>query len=193
MVRLRLARRGRKRKPIYDVVAADQKAPRDGKFIEKLGTFNPNVEPPILEVNEERALHWVMVGAQPTETVRGLLSQKGVMFKKHLQVGVNKGAITQEQADERFENWLKEKQQKIQAKIDGLKKAKSDLQTARLEAEAKVNQARIDAIEAIKREAEEAAAAAEAEAKAAEEAAAAESTEAEAPAEGEPTEASEKE
>ncbi len=183
MVRIRLARRGRKKNPIYDVVVADIKAPRDGKFIEKLGVFHPCVEPPIININEERALHWVMVGAQPTDTARSILSTKGVMYKKHLQVGVNKGAITQEQADEKYEAWLKDKQQKIQAKIDALSKQKSDLAAAKLEAEAKVNQARIDAFEAKRKEAEEALKAeiAEAEAaKAAEEAP-------EAPAEGEET------
>jgi len=111
-VRIRLARHGRKKKPVYSIVVADARAPRDGRFIEKLGTFNPNVHPAKIEMHEERALHWVMIGALPTETARTILSAAGVMLRKHLQVGVLKGAITQDAADSRFEDWKKQKDSK---------------------------------------------------------------------------------
>lgn len=115
--RIRLARRGRKRKPIYEIVVADKRSKRDGRFIESLGTFNPNIEPNTIELFEERALHWVMVGAQPSETVRKLFSRAGVMLRKHLQVGVNKGAITQETADERYAKWLEERKAALGGKL----------------------------------------------------------------------------
>ena len=107
--RIRLARRGRKRKPVYDIIVADSRSKRDGRFIEKLGTFNPNRDPGAILLEEDRALYWVMVGAQPSDTVKKLLSRAGVMLRKHLQVGVNKGAITQEVADERYAKWLEER------------------------------------------------------------------------------------
>ena len=110
--RIRLQRGGKKKKPVYRIVVADQKAPRDGRSIEKLGTFNPNVTPNVIEFNEESALNWILKGAQPSESVRKLLSIKGVMLKKHLQVGVNKGAITQEDADKRFDAWKNTKEAK---------------------------------------------------------------------------------
>jgi len=111
-VRIRLARHGRKKKPVYSIVVADVRAPRDGRFIEKLGIFNPNSHPAKVELHEDRALYWVMTGAQPTETARSILSSAGVMLRKHLQVGVLKGAITQETADSRFEEWKKQKDAK---------------------------------------------------------------------------------
>ena len=111
-VKIRLARHGRKKKPVYSIVVADARAPRDGRFIEKLGTFNPNVHPARIEMHEERALYWVMTGALPTETARTILSNAGVMLRKHLQVGVLKGAITQEVADSRFEEWKRSKDAK---------------------------------------------------------------------------------
>merc|ERR1711907_176050 len=111
--KIRLARHGRKRKPIYSIVVADSRAPRDGRFIEKLGTYNPNVHPAKIELHEERALHWLMTGAQPTDTTRSVLSRAGVMYRKHLQVGVRKGAITQEAADSKFDAWRKEKEDKL--------------------------------------------------------------------------------
>lgn len=111
-VRIRLARHGRKKRPVYSIVVADARSPRDGRFIEKLGTFNPNVHPARIEMHEERALHWVMTGALPTETARTILSTAGVMLRKHLQVGVLKGAITQDVADSRFEEWKRSKDTK---------------------------------------------------------------------------------
>lgn len=112
-VKIRLARHGRKKRPMYSIVVADARAPRDGRFIEKLGTFNPNVHPAHIELHEERALYWVMTGAQPTETTRTILSNSGVMYRKHLQVGVVKGAISQETADQRYESWKKDKEAKL--------------------------------------------------------------------------------
>ena len=108
-VKIRLARRGKKGAAIYSIVVADARAPRDGKFIEKIGTYNPNLKPSGILLDIDRALYWMMVGAQPTDTTRTLLSREGVLLKKHLQVGVNKGAITQEQADAKFQTWKDER------------------------------------------------------------------------------------
>ncbi|WP_375586619.1 30S ribosomal protein S16 [Cyclobacterium xiamenense] len=164
-LKIRLARRGRKKMAIYDVVIADARAPRDGRFIEKIGSYNPNTDPATITINNDRALKWLMNGAQPTDTVKAMLSYRGVMLKKHLQIGVVKGAITQEQADEKFQAWLETKEQSIASKVDKIQSAKDSAKKAALEAEAAKNQARLDAIK--KREEEAIAAAAEAEAKAA--------------------------
>lgn len=166
-VKIRLARRGRKKMAIYDVVVADARAPRDGRFIEKIGTYNPNTDPASININNERALKWLLNGAQPTDTVKAMLSYRGVMLKKHLQVGVLKGAITQEQADAKFEAWLSEKETKIAGKTDSINKAKQDLRDKALAAEAAKNQARLDAIQAREDEAKAAIAAEEAAAAAA--------------------------
>lgn len=144
-VKIRLARRGRKKLALYDVVVADARSPRDGRFIEKMGTYNPNTNPATIVLDDERALHWVMTGAQPTDTTRAILSYRGVMFRKHLQMGVNKGAITQEQADERFNAWKEGKEGRIQTKVGGLADKKVADAQARLEAERKVNEARAEA------------------------------------------------
>ena len=104
-VKIRLARRGRKKLAIFDIVVADARAPRDGRFIEKIGTYNPNTNPASINLNDDKALQWVLNGAQPTDTARAILSYKGVLLKKHLQVGVNKGAISQETADAKFSEW----------------------------------------------------------------------------------------
>jgi small subunit ribosomal protein S16 len=146
MVKIRLARKGRKKLAIYDIVVADAKAPRDGRFIEKIGTYNPNTKVASIDLKEDRALYWVMVGAQPTDTTRGLLSQKGVMYKKHLQVGVNKGAITQEQADAKYLAWTKSKETAAQNKLDGMAQSKETAKKAALAAETKVKEARAEAI-----------------------------------------------
>ncbi len=140
--KIRLQRHGKKGKPFYHVVAADVRAKRDGKFIEKLGTYNPNTNPATIDLNFDRALDWLMKGAQPTDTVRALLSYKGLMYKKHLLVGVNKGALTAEEADKKFEAWLQEKEAKITGKVDKLAadaKAAADKQLA---AEKEQNEAR---------------------------------------------------
>jgi small subunit ribosomal protein S16 len=156
-VKIRLARRGRKKAAMYDIVVADSKAPRDGRFIQKLGTYNPNTNPASINFDESKAFDWVMKGAQPTDTVKAMLSYKGILFKKHLQIGVAKGAITQEQADAKFNEWKETKEAKIQGKRDSLSQQKSDVAKAAFAAEQKVNEARA---EAQRKRAEEAARAA---------------------------------
>ncbi|MEQ8243739.1 30S ribosomal protein S16 [Fulvivirga sp.] len=151
-VKIRLTRRGRKSQAIYDVVVADARSPRDGKFIEKIGRYNPNVNPAFIELDEGKAFDWVMKGAQPTDTVRAMLSYRGVMYKKHLQVGVNKGAITQEEADKKFAAWQDEKLAKVEAKKDNLAKDTASKAKARKEAEEKVKEARA---ESLRKKAEE--------------------------------------
>ena len=145
-VKIRLARRGKKRYSMYDVVVADSRSPRDGRFVDKIGTYNPNTNPATINLNEEKAFKWVMNGAVPTDTVKAMLSYRGILFRKHLQVGVLKGAITQEQADAKLQVWKEMKANKIQGKVDNLSKAKQDAQKARLEAEAKVKEERAKAI-----------------------------------------------
>lgn len=105
MVKIRLARRGRKKLALYDIVVADSRSPRDGRFIEKLGNYNPNTNPATIRINNEQALHWLMIGAEPTDTTKSILSRAGVMYRKHLQVGVRKGAHTQEVADQKYQAW----------------------------------------------------------------------------------------
>jgi len=155
-VKIRLARRGRKKHAMYDVVVADSRAPRDGKFIEKIGTYDPNTNPASIKLNDEKAFNWVMDGAQPTDTVRAILSYRGILLKKHLQGGVNKGAITQEEADKKFEAWVAEKEGKIQSKTDKLSADKEAKAKARMEAEKKVATARAESIAARKKAEEEA-------------------------------------
>ena len=145
-VKIRLARRGRKKRAMYDVVIADARAPRDGRYIEKIGRYNPNTDPASIELNEEKAFDWVMKGAQPTDTVRAMLSYRGIMLKKHLQIGVNKGAITQEEADKKFDAWLQDKEGKVTAKRDKLAQDAAASAKARKEAETKVKEARAEAI-----------------------------------------------
>jgi len=157
-VKIRLARRGRKKAAMYDIVVADSRAPRDGKFIEKLGTYNPNANPAAINFDQDKAFKWVMDGAQPTDTVKAMLSYTGVLFRKHLQIGVAKGAITQDQADSKFQTWKDEKEAKIQSKRDMLSDKKSAAAKAALENERKVNEARAEALR--KRAADAAAAAA---------------------------------
>lgn len=153
-VKIRLARRGRKKQAMYDVVVADSRAPRDGRFIEKIGTYNPNTDPASIHLDTDKAFDWVMKGAQPTDTVRAMLSYRGIMMKKHLQIGVNKGAITQEEADKKLEAWMKDKESKIQGKVDKLAKAQADKKKAALEAEKKVSEARAEELKKKAQEAE---------------------------------------
>lgn len=160
-VKIRLARRGRKKLAMYDVVVANARSPRDGKFIEKIGTYNPNTDPADIHLDEQKAFEWVMKGAQPTDTVRAMLSYRGILLKKHLQIGVNKGAITQDQADAKFDEWKNAKDEKISGKVKSLAEKKVEEEKARKEAEAKVKEARA---EALKKRQEEAEAAAKAEA-----------------------------
>jgi len=157
MVKMRLARRGRRNLALFDVVIADARAPRDGRFIEKIGTYNPGTDPASVNLDEEKAFQWLMKGAQPTDTVRAMLSYRGILMRKHLQVGVNKGAITQEEADTRLEAWKKEKDAKIQAKVDRLAEEKSKQLKAKLEAEAKVKEKRAEELAQRQKEAEAAA------------------------------------
>jgi small subunit ribosomal protein S16 len=135
--KIRLQRFGKKGKPFYHVVVADARAPRDGKFIERLGSYNPNTNPATIEINFEKALDWVNKGAQPTDTCRAILSYKGVMYKKHLEGGVKKGALTAEQAEAKFAEWLQSKEGKIEGKKDSLTKSKDEIKKAALAAEAK--------------------------------------------------------
>ncbi len=120
-VKIRLARRGRRKKPYYHVVVADTRAPRDGKFIEKIGSYNPMTKPATIELDVQRALEWIELGAQPTETARSILRFKGVMYKKHLQRGVSKGAMTQEEADQLFNTYVEQKEAKINERREAYK------------------------------------------------------------------------
>ncbi len=144
-VKIRLQRHGKKGKPFYWVVAADSRAKRDGRYLEKIGTYNPNTNPAIIDLNVDKAVAWLQNGAQPTDTARNILSYKGAMLKNHLAGGVKKGALTQEQADAKFAAWLEEKAGKVSGKIDGLAKAEADAKAKALEAEKAVNEARIAA------------------------------------------------
>ena len=169
-VKIRLQRHGKKNFAFFHIVVADTRAPRDGRYIEQIGSYNPNTNPATIILNSERALAWLNVGAEPSLVARRILSYEGVLLRKHLQGGVAKGALTQEQADAKFAAWKAQKDAKVAAKKDGLSKNAAAAAKAAIEAEAKVNQERAEALAAKKAEAEAAAAAA----KAAEEAAAAE-------------------
>ncbi|MDT3356295.1 MAG: 30S ribosomal protein S16 [Bacteroidota bacterium] len=168
-VKIRLQRHGKKNFAFFHIVVADSRAPRDGRYIEQLGSYNPNTNPATIVLNDERALAWLKVGAQPTLTARRILSYEGVLLRNHLDGGVAKGALTQEQADKKFADWKAQQDAKIEAKKQGLSKEAAAKAKAAAEAEAKVNKDRAEAIAKRKAEAEEAAR------KAAEEAAAAES------------------
>ena len=169
-VKIRLQRHGKKNFAFFHIVVADSRAPRDGKFIEQLGSYNPNTNPATIVLDGEKALAWLKVGAQPTLTARRILSYEGILLRKHLDEGVAKGALTQEQADAKFAAWKAEHDKKVAAKETGLKNEAIAKAKAAKAAEAKVNEARAKAIAAKKAEAEQAAAAEAAE-QAAEEAA----------------------
>ncbi|WP_298793878.1 30S ribosomal protein S16 [uncultured Allomuricauda sp.] len=134
-VKIRLQRHGKKGKPFYWVVAADSRSKRDGKYLEKLGTYNPNTNPATINLDIDGSVKWLSNGAQPTDTARAILSYKGVMMKHHLLGGVRKGALTEEQAEEKFNAWVEEKEKAITAKVGGLDKAKADAKAKALEAE----------------------------------------------------------
>ncbi|GGW89089.1 MULTISPECIES: 30S ribosomal protein S16 [Salegentibacter] len=157
-VKLRLQRHGKKGKPFFWIVAADARSKRDGKFLDKLGIYNPNTNPATIELDVDGAVKWLENGAQPTDTARAILSYKGVLLKKHLAGGVKKGALTEEEAEKKFEAWLEEKEAKIAAKKDNLTKEEQEARKKALDAEKEVSAKR----EAEAKEAE-AAAAAEAE------------------------------
>ena len=166
-VKIRLQRHGKKGKPFYWIVAADARSKRDGKYLEKIGTYNPNTNPATIDLDIDGAVQWLQNGAQPTDTAKAILSYKGAMLKNHLVGGVAKGALTEEQAEEKFQAWVADKEAKIAAKRDGLSKAKDDEKAKALAAEAKINEDRLAAAQ----EAENEAIKAEADAKAAEKAA----------------------
>ena len=147
-VKIRLARHGKKGYAFYHIVAADSRAPRDGKFIEKLGTYNPNTNPATIDLKFDRTLDWVMKGAQPTDTCRAILSYKGVMYKKHLLGGVAKGAFSEADAEAKFNKWLGEKEGKIAAKVNKLATDAKNAEKAALAAETKVKEERAAAIAA---------------------------------------------
>ena len=174
-VKIRLQRHGKKNFAFFHIVVADSRSPRDGRFIEQIGSYNPNTNPATIVLNFEKALAWIKVGAQPTLTARRILSYEGVLLRHHLDGGVAKGALTQEQADAKWNAWKAERDQKIEAKKSGIKNAAIEAKKVAKEAESKVNAARAEAIakkaaELAAKQAEEAAAA-EAEAPAEQEAA----------------------
>jgi small subunit ribosomal protein S16 len=139
---MRLQRFGKKRKPFYHIVIADGRAPRDGKFIEKIGTYNPVHNPAVIELDFDKAVQWLNNGAQPTDTVRAILSYKGVLYKHHLLRGVAKGALTEAEAEAKFQTWLTEKEAKIDAKRKGLEEKSRNNRKEMLEAETKIKEAR---------------------------------------------------
>ena len=149
-VKIRLQRHGKKGKPFFWIIAADSRAKRDGKYLEKLGTYNPTSNPATIDIDVDRSVKWLQNGAQPTDTARAILSYKGVLLKNHLAGGVRKGALTQEQADEKFNAWVEEKEGRVEAKKENLSKEQQAAKAKALEAEKEVN---------AKREAEAAAAA----------------------------------
>lgn len=152
-VKIRLARHGKKGYAFYHIIVADSRAPRDGKFIEKIGTYNPNTNPATIDLNFDKALDWLQKGAQPTDTARAILSYKGVMYKKHLLGGVAKGAFDESAADAKFEKWMQEKAGKISAKNEKITGDKTKAEKDRLAEEKKVKEERAKAIAAKKSEA----------------------------------------
>lgn len=156
--KIRLQRHGRKGKPFFHIVIADSRAKRDGSYIERIGTYNPVTNPAVIDLDIDRAVHWLQVGAEPTNTARNILSYKGALMKTHLLGGVAKGAFSEEEAEKRFNAWLEERTSAVESKKEGLAKAKQDAKATALEAEKKKSDARIAAEqEAIEAEAAEAA------------------------------------
>ena len=156
-VKIRLQRHGKKGKPFYWIVAADARAKRDGRYLEKLGTYNPNTNPATVNLDVDGTVKWLQDGAQPTDTAKTILSYKGAMLKNHLVGGVRKGALTEEQAEEKFQAWLEEKAGKVASKEENVAKAKSEAKAKALEAEKAVNEARVAAaVEVVEEAAEEA-------------------------------------
>ncbi|WP_010231709.1 30S ribosomal protein S16 [Gillisia marina] len=157
-VKIRLQRHGKKGKPFYWIIAADSRAKRDGKYLDKIGIYNPNTNPATIELDVDGAVKWLQNGAQPTDTARAILSYKGALLKNHLVGGVRKGALTEEQAEEKFKTWLEEKEGAVSSKEESLSKAQEDAKKKALDAEKEVNAKRM----AASAEAETAAAEAEA-------------------------------
>ncbi len=153
-VKIRLQRHGKKGKPFYWIVAADARAKRDGRYLEKIGTYNPNVNPAEINLDVDGAVKWLQNGAQPTDTAKAILSYKGAMLKNHLVGGVRKGALTEEQAEAKFKAWLEEKESKVSKKTEGLSKVQAEAKAKALEAEKAVNEARIEAAKPVEEVAE---------------------------------------
>ena len=144
-VKIRLQRHGKKQRPFYWIVAADARSKRDGKFLEKIGTYNPNTNPATIDLNLDQAVQWLHNGAQPTETARAILSYKGALLKHHLDGGVRKGALTQEAADAKLTAWIDEKAGKVDAKKEGLTKNQAEAKAKALKAEKVANEKRVNA------------------------------------------------
>jgi small subunit ribosomal protein S16 len=144
-VKIRLQRHGKKGKPFYWIVAADARSKRDGKYLDKIGTYNPNTNPATVNLDVDGTVKWLQDGAQPTDTAKTILSYKGAMLKNHLVGGVRKGALTEEQAEEKFQAWLEEKAGKVASKEENVAKVKSEAKAKALEAEKAVNEARVAA------------------------------------------------
>ena len=143
-VKIRLSRKGRRKWPYYHIVVADSRAPRDGNFVERIGVYNPKTNPATIELNFDRALDWLLKGAQPTDTCRAILSKNGVMYKKHLLEGVKKGAFSAEEAETRFQKWISEKDSQQKTQIDNIAKSNSEEARKRLEAEIKIKEAKAE-------------------------------------------------
>ncbi|HLO59418.1 MAG TPA: 30S ribosomal protein S16 [Bacteroidales bacterium] len=159
-VKIRLSKKGRKKLPYYHIVVADSRAPRDGKFISRIGLYNPQTNPATIELNFDSALDWLQKGAQPTDTCRAILSDKGVMMKKHLLEGAKKGAFSVEEAETRFQKWMSDKTARVKAQTDKVSKTKADEAKKRFDAETKVKEAKAEALaKKLKAQAEEAKAA----------------------------------
>ena len=144
-VKIRLQRHGKKQKPFYWIVAADARSKRDGKFLEKIGTYNPTANPAIIDLNIDAAVKWLHFGAQPTDTAKAILSYKGALLKHHLDGGIRKGALTQEQADAKLATWLESKNATVDAKKSGLTKAQEAAKAIALKAEVEANAKRVQA------------------------------------------------
>lgn len=166
-VKIRLQRRGKKGKPYFWIIAADSRSKRDGKYLEQIGAYNPTTNPATIELDVDLAVKWLQNGAQPTDTARAILSYKGALLKNHLAGGVRKGALTEEQAEAKFTEWLDEKAGKVEAKKEGVAKADADAKSKALDAEKEKNAKReAEVQELADAEAAEAAANAPAEANA---------------------------
>ena len=144
-VKIRLQRHGKKQRPFYWIVAADARSKRDGRYLEKLGTYNPNTNPATVDLDIDKAVQWLHNGAQPTDTAKAILSYKGALLKHHLDGGIRKGALTQEQADAKLAAWLEEKVGKVDAKKDGLSKVQQEAKAKALKAEKVANDKRANA------------------------------------------------
>jgi small subunit ribosomal protein S16 len=144
--RIRLQRFGKKANAFFHIVIADGRAPRDGKYIERIGSYNPNTNPATIDIDNEKALEWLKNGAQPSDTCRAILSYKGVLYKNHLLKGVTKGALTKEQAEEKYQKWMAEKANKIEAKTKNVKASNTELKNTRLKAETEVRNAKAKAL-----------------------------------------------